>query len=425
MSIAQFIRILWARRWIILVSTLACFAAGILVVLFVPRTYEATARVMLDLSKPDPLDAGGVSSAFARSYVPSEAEFIMSYRVGAKVAENLGMTRDPALRAQYDDFAASQADKTQVPSMAVWLGSTIAGNVTASQYLATNVIEIAYKGSSPDDAATMANAVRQAYLDETQSERRDEATQAVAWLDRQMAELGKQREVSQQHLVDYQKANGVFLLNGGTDAASSQLAALAMSAPLAATTTQYGGGNPNAAQIAALDAKIATESKDLGPNHPVIQDLRAQRAALASAPLPQGPRTIGGPSHSTLVDAQGAKVLAQQDKVSEAKRLQADVDALTAQYQTMASREAALRQQMNSDSFSIIMLDAATPPKHPVAPQPLLILIGSFGFGLLAGILTALIVEFLRRRVRGVEDLLGSTNVPVIGVIDAPPVALV
>jgi succinoglycan biosynthesis transport protein ExoP len=423
MSVSQFIRILWARRWIIIVSTLACFAAGISAVLLVPRTYQATARVMLDLSKPDPLDANGISVAFARSYVPSEAEFIMSYRVGAKVAENLGMTRDPLLRAQYDDFVNAQADKNEVPTMAVWLGSTIARNVSASQYQATNVVEITYKGSTPDEAAAMANAVRQAYLDETLSQRRDEATQAVAWLDRQMSELGKQREVSQQRLVAYQKANGVFLLAGGLDAGSSQLAALAMSAPLTGTTTEM-GANSNAAQVAALDAKIKTESKDLGPNHPIIQDLRAQRAALASAPLPQSPRTIRGPSNAAMVETQGARVLAQQDKVSEAKRLQADVDALTAQYQSMATRDAELRQQMNSDMFSIVMLDAATPPTHSVAPQPPLVLIGSFGFGLFAGMLIALIVEFMRRRVRAVEDLLGSTDVPVIGVIDAPPVAL-
>jgi succinoglycan biosynthesis transport protein ExoP len=422
MSISQFLRILWVRRWIIIVSTAACFAAGLLAVLIVPRTYEATARVLLDVAKSDPLEPNTISFAFARTYIPSEAEFIMSYRVGARVAENLGMTQDPALRAQYDGFVASQTDRNNLPTIGAWLGSTIAGNVEAKQYMATNVIDITYRGRNPDDAATMANAVRQAYLDETQAEQRNQATQAVGWLDRQMSEISKQREDAQQRSVAYQKANGIVLLNGGADAASSQLQAIAQAAPVGGSTL-VGGSNPNAAQLAALDARIATESEQLGPNHPIIQDLRAQRAALARAPT-GGPRSVSGPSQASLIASQGAKVLAQQDKVGEAKRLQANVDALTTQYQTMAAREAALRQQMNGNAFSIVMLDAAEAPKHPVAPRPLLILIGSFGFGLAIGVLIALILEFVRRRVRGVEDLLGTTNVPVIGVIDAPPVPL-
>jgi uncharacterized protein involved in exopolysaccharide biosynthesis len=328
------------------------------------------------------------------------------------------------LLAQYNDFVTESGDRADVPSMSTWLGSTIAANVTAAPFQATNVVDITYKSTSAEDAAQMANAVRQAYLDETLTQRRSDATQAVAWLDRQMGELSKQREAAQDRLVAYQKANGVVLLNSGSDAASSQLQALAQSAPLAASQTAM-GGNPNAAQIAALDARIASESKDLGPNHPVIQDLRAQRAALLHAPSPQGPRIVtSGPSQAALLAAQGAKVLNQQDKIGEAKRLQADVDALIAQYQSMATRQAALRQEMNGDTFSIVMLDPATPPKHPIAPQPPLVLVGSFGFGLFAGMLIALIVEFTRRRVRGVEDLIGSTDVPVIGVINAPPRAL-
>jgi polysaccharide biosynthesis transport protein len=197
-----------------------------------------------------------------------------------------------------------------------------------------------------------------------------------------------------------------------------------MSAPAMGGTTVGGGANPNAAAIASLDAKIATESQTLGPNHPEIEDLRKQRAALAATPAAEAPRYVSGPSHSSLLAEQSAKVLSEQGKVGEAKRLQADVDALIAQYQSMAAREAALRQEMNGNSFSILMLDSASPPDSPTWPKIPLVLIGSFAFGFFAGVLIALIVEFMRRRVRGVEDLVSASNVPVIGVINAPPVAL-
>jgi hypothetical protein len=51
----------------------------------------------------------------------------------------------------------------------------------------------------------------------------------------------------------------------------------------------------------------------------------------------------------------------------------------------------------------------------------LLIYPGAFGIGLLLGLLTAFLMELLARRVRGVEDLAGAINVPVLGVIAGPP----
>jgi uncharacterized protein involved in exopolysaccharide biosynthesis len=425
MNIFQFFRILWARRWIVIVATLACVLAGGIAVLVLPRTYSATSRVLLDVAKTDPLNGSGIDATFARAYVPSEAEFMMSNRVASRAADNLGLTRDPQQRADYDAFAASQGNRPDIPSFRNWLGAQIAANITAQQYLATNVIDITYKGSTAQNAAQMANAIRQAYADESISNKRDDATQAVAWLDRQMGELSKQRESAQQRLVQYQKDNGVVLLGASGDADSNELQALTMSAPAVGGTMVGGGGaNPNAAAIASLDAKIATESQTLGPNHPIIQDLRKQRAALAAAPTSAAPQYVAGPSHSSLLAQQSAKVLAEQGKVGEAKRLQADVDALTAQYQSMAAREAALRQEMNGNSFSILMLDSASPPDSPSWPKIPLVLIGSLAFGFFAGVLIALIVEFMRRRVRGVEDLVSASNVPVIGVINAPPVAL-
>ena len=426
MSLSQFSRILWARRWIIIVATLACLLAGIVAVLMLPKVYSATSRVMLDVSKPDLLTGEGVAAAFARSYVPSEAELIQDYRVAARAAENLGWDKSPEYRAAYEDYKARSGRGADALDFRHWLARQISGNISASQYQQTNVINISYTSGDPNDAAMMANAVRQAYVDETTSSKRNDATQAAAWLDRQMDQLRKQREAAQDRFVQYQRANGIVLLDKGSDTESAGLENLAKQAPNVGGSTTIGGApiNPNANQIAALDAKIATESASLGPNHPIIQDLRRQRAALVSAPVASAGRTVSGPSLSSAISAASSRVLAKGDKIDEARRLQSDVTVLSDQYQTMSARAAQLRQRASAEDFSIMMMDPAVPPRGAESPKVGLILIGSFGFGLGLGILIALIVEFMRRRVRGVEDLTATSNVPVIGVISAPPAKL-
>ena len=426
MSISQFSRVLWARRWIIIVATLACLLAGIFAILTIPKVYSARSRVMLDVSKPDLLSGQGVSSAFARSYVPSEAELIQDYRVAARAAENLGWDKSPEYRAEYKDYKARSGDSANALDFRHWLARQISGNVSASQYQATNVINIDYSANDPNTAALMANAVRQAYVDETISSKRDDAAEAVAWLERQLDQLRKQREIAQDRFVQYQRANGIVLLDKGSDTESAGLSNLANQAPNVGGTTTLSGApiNPNANQIAALDAKIQTEAASLGPNHPFIQDLRRQRAALASAPVASAGRTVSGPSLSSAISAASSRVLAKGDKIDEARRLQSDVVVLSDQYQTLAARAAQLRQQVDAQDFSIVMMDAAVPPRSADSPKAGLILVGSFGMGLGLGILIALIVEFMRRRVRGIEDLTGTSDVPVIGVINAPPAKL-
>ena len=425
MNVFQFFRILWARRMIVVAATLACFAAGVIAAIILPRNYAATSRVMLDINQPDPLDPASASLASSRTYIPTEAQVIMDYRVAARAAENLGWTRDPNQQAAYRDYRDTNADRADVMDFDHWIAQQITKNVTAQQFQNTNFIDITYNARTANDAATMSNAVRQAYVDEATAGKRRDALQASDLVTRQMDEVRTQREAAEQKLTAFQRANNVVLLDNNTDASSARVQALSGVAPAMGGTTMMGGSvvNPNAAQIAAIDARISSEAANLGPNHPLIQELRRQRAALASVPTASGPRSVvnSGPSLDSMVAAETARMLGSRDKVDEAKRMAADVQVLRDQYQTLAQRAAALRQQSTSSDFTIVQMDAATPPTWPEAPKIPLVLAGSFGLGLVLGVLVALVLEFMRRRVRGVDDLTSAAEVPVIGVINAPP----
>src|SRR5271155_2182386 len=99
MSIIQFLRILWARRWITVIATVSCVVGAALVVLVVPPRWEAHTRIMLDVIKPDPLTGQAIVDASA--YAATQAELIKDYTVAGKAVDQLGWLSDPALIDAY------------------------------------------------------------------------------------------------------------------------------------------------------------------------------------------------------------------------------------------------------------------------------------------------------------------------------------
>jgi uncharacterized protein involved in exopolysaccharide biosynthesis len=203
------------------------------------------------------------------------------------------------------------------------------------------------------------------------------------------------------------------------DEDSKRLSALAQSASGPAVSVMA-GENPMAAQVASADAQIAEASKVLGPNNPQLVAMKRQRdvlaASVASAPRAAG----GGPSLTALYNAQQAKVLADRGKADEARQLAMNVAVLRDQYQKILARAADLRQQGDSRDSGLTLLAGASAPQSPSFPRWIIIIPGSLAFGLVLGVLAALLAELSMRRVRGPEDL-KSLKVPLLGMMTVPP----
>jgi polysaccharide biosynthesis transport protein len=198
--------------------------------------------------------------------------------------------------------------------------------------------------------------------------------------------------------------------------------ALAASSPRPATPVAT--TSAAATQLATLDASIATAENTLGPNHPDLTALRSQRARLAETVARetaqnQAAVTSASSPVADLYNQQQTKVLSQRGLVAEAQRLAADVTVLRNQFNESASRAGQLQQQAQSIESGLTLLGSAVAPQKPAFPNMLLIIPGSLLFGLALGVLLALIMELLYRRVRGIEDLV-MTGVPVIGVMAKP-----
>lgn len=425
MSIFQFFRILWARWSIIAITFAAALIGAILIIKFVPPSYEARSRIMLDIIRPDPVSGEALSSSFARAYTTTQAELIRDYRVVGRVVDQLGWTGSAALAEAYRESGSEMEFRR-------WLAQRIIERTEASLIPGSNIMEITYTGTDPEAAATIADALREAYEDQTILFRQQGASRNAEWFRRQTTALRTQLTEAEQRKAEFERANGLILNDDASDTDSARLAALATAPPPMPMT---GGAvmpvtSASAAQLAQIDAAIAAASQQLGPNHPELQNMQRQRAAVAAAAAQElaaaraaaaasQPRATG-PSPAAMFNAQRNRVLAQRGNLAEARQLLNEVTTLRAQLARTSERAVQLQQEAESTETGLTRLGSATAPDSPSFPKTMPVLLGSIALGLGLGIMLALLTELLNRRVRSVDDLM-IDNVPVIGVLSSGP----
>ncbi|MFZ5745042.1 MAG: Wzz/FepE/Etk N-terminal domain-containing protein [Pseudomonadota bacterium] len=418
MSFEQIFRLLWARRGMILIATVFSMFAATIVGLVLPPRYQAHARVMLNLVKPDPITGESISSQFARAYVRTQTELIRDYRIAGKVVDILGWASSPDLAEQY---ANRRSD--DVRDFRRWMAQRVIDSTNAELIEGSNILDISYTAASPQGAAAVAEAVRRAYIEQAIAFRREDASRDAEWFKGQAAKIKEELAAAEQRKSAFERANGIVLDDQDIDQDQRRLTALAVAAPAqpGGPAISVGANNPAAAQIAQLDAAIATAERTLGPNNPQLLDMKRQREALAST---SGPSQViaaapSGPSIGAQYSSQLQKVLAQRGKTDEARRLSVEVAVLRDQFQKASMRVAELEQQSQSIESGLTLLGAATAPDKPSFPNWPLIIFGSLGLGLMLGVLSALIAELLARRVRCAADLRFG-DLPILGEMAVP-----
>ena len=140
MSLTQFLRILWARKLLILGTTLFCLAGGLTAIMIVPSRWKGQADVYLNLLKPDPV-TGEMVGMSSRSYVATQMKLITDYTVTGLAVDKLGWLSDPEFIRQYQ--RRSQSDTIDFRR---WLSQIVASGTRADILDGSNILGITYTG---------------------------------------------------------------------------------------------------------------------------------------------------------------------------------------------------------------------------------------------------------------------------------------
>ena len=102
MSIKQTLRILWARKWLVLTLLLLVSAAGIATTFLMPKQYTAESAMIVEM-RIDPVLGALAPSLAAPSYLATQIDILRSERVAGRVVKMLGVERSPSAVAQWRD----------------------------------------------------------------------------------------------------------------------------------------------------------------------------------------------------------------------------------------------------------------------------------------------------------------------------------
>ena len=447
MSFSQLIGIIRARWKIALAVLVAVAGLTIVVSMLLPKQYSASASVIVD-NKPDPVSAIAYGGMVSPAFIATQIDIVQSDRVAQRVARNLKLADNPQVREQWMEATGGEG------SIETWLSETFQRNMDVKPSRESNVLTISYKAADPRFAAALANAFVQAYLETSLELRTDPASRFNTFFDTRVRDARAVFEAAQQKLSAFQQEKGLIATEERLDVEmarlnelSTQLVMLeAVSAESASRQAQSGGDNAyklpdvlNNNLIASLkgeqarqEAQLQQLTSRLGENHPQVVELKAAMAETRNRLEIETRRVTGGVGVSAAINkqrerqiradlaAQRAKVLQLKSVRDEGAVLQRDVENARQAYDLLQGRYNQTNLERQTTQSNVNVLTEASLPTKPSSPRVVLNAILGVFFGLLLGVGLVLLLEFRDRRIRGVEDVAATLELPLLGVLPKP-----
>jgi chain length determinant protein EpsF len=442
MTIPQFLRIVWARKWLVLaLFVLAGVGGTVLTLLVMSKQYIADASMVVDV-RVDPV-VGALSPGLASpAFLATQIEILKSDRVASRVVKMLGVERSPAAVQQW-----RESTEAKVP-LERYFANLLQKGLSVEPARNSNVISISFVSPDPAFAAGAANAFAQAYMDVSVELRIEPTRQSQTFLDEQVKNLRATLEQAQTRLSKYQQDKGIVVTDERLDQETGRLSALtAQLANAQAEQVETSARRRNSGselspdvqqsasvqglkqQLAAAETRLTELSSIVGKNHPQRISMEAQVSEIKQQLAAEVRRVSGGSSVlnrgsaqkveelKALVELQKKQVLSLRSQHDQIAVLLRDVETAQRAFEGVSNRVSVLTLEGQNTQSQVRLLSPAIEPVYPSRPRVAINIIGSFLGGLLLGCLAALGLELLDRRVRNPEDIMATPGVPVIGVL--------
>ena len=448
MNVTMFLRILYARRWIILLSLFLIVLCTTVVSFLLPKTYKATASMLINYKGADPITGMILPSQMLPGYMATQADIITSHTVALKVVEELKLAEGREVAKQ---FAEDTEGKGLIKD---WLADLIVKKVEVVPSRESSVLDINYKAADPQFAAAVANAFAAAYQLTSIQLKVDPSRKAALYINDQIKILRDNVEVAQKKLSKFQQDNGIVSSDArvdGIDVESARLNELsgqlvaAQSQLIEATSrrTQASGNGASEspdvmnnalilnlkASLGTAESKFAEISQRLDANHPQYQGAKAEveklRAEL-NAQIRATSNSVGNSARifqqreaelRAAVEKQKIKVLQINRTRDDLKLLRNEVDSAQRAYESTTQRFTQTNLEGQSNQTDITLLNSAVAPLTPSNPKIPLIIFVSILIGAFLGVAFGMLAELFDRRVRSADDLVLALKSPVLGEI--------
>ena len=480
------VRIIRRRvNWII-GTVVFCFVASVVVNWMSRPLYQATATIELNKSGGGALDLGVgemLGSQLSGGNVlqtdlQTETSIMQSDSIALAVIEKLGLaTQEPFVLRGTDTEAGLPLERS--PIKRGWLLGVFRSHLAVAPVRDTRLIKVVFTSYSPQQAATVANALIESYKTQYMQSHYNATSEASNWLTQQLSDLKENVEASEKSLTDFEKESGLLSLPslaGGSSSGGDEIHSIVIQKldmlntelttaesnritkeaiyrlvsegsedaileldkdPLAIESKSVilaqGGDLANLQQLRQqrnqLKIAIADAGSTYGANNRHLKEMQTQEQAINSQIQSEIKEMIRNAQSDYLLAKKTEDVVRKrlQDQQAEASRLNEKAVQLA-----VLSQEASSKKKLYEDLFSklqeanvsagiratnISVVDPARTQSLPVRPRRTM----NYGIGLLAGVLLgfgiAFAVDSIDSTIVDPMEIEEITSSPVIGVV--------
>ncbi|HEY0911150.1 MAG TPA: exopolysaccharide transport family protein, partial [Bradyrhizobium sp.] len=428
-SVLELVRLLWRRRFAIVVTALVCACAAVAIGKSLTPKYSATAQLYVDPRElqlvdreltPRAQDVSGLAMV-----VESQARLITSNNVLLQVIRNTNLDKDPEFGGASKGMIASllgmvgielpTSDGSKLEQMSAL--DTLNRHVNVKKTDRSFIVDIDVWSRDPAKAAMLANALAQAYLTESRNSQATAARRATTDLSGRLMELKERLRNAENALAIYKAQNNFVgtqdtLISDQQLSASNQRLAAARAATLDAQAkydqiqssrraATDSGAIPEALQsptIANLRSQYAEARKryaelagELGPLHPSLRQMDKQVEDLRRTINEEVGRFATSANNdltrardyeaslNKALDTQKSQSVQMSQAAVRLRELERDVEASRDVYQAFLKRSRETEEQESLNTSSARIIGEATVPQRRNFP-PAMSLIAMVGF---------------------------------------------
>lgn len=440
MSIAQVISILrfyWKSTLIIALAIVVCSA---IVIKFLPKTYTATATLIVSPGKTDPLAAVSLPNDQMTNHVATQVELIQSSVILLRVVDRLQLTKD---REFADGFVGHDPG-----ALREYTQNNLSQSLKVDLGRGGELLYITAAAKDPVKAADIANAVANTYMEEEETRLSGPAGEQARRYAEDLKELRAKVAAAQDSLTAFLQQKGITDLNASPEASDTESQALKnLEQHLLDAQNQRRALEANNAgeqsvadealashiiqelktQLSEQQTKLAQLNATYGPEHPKVIEIKNQLAltrqqlnnelgtlAQNNATQLQRARELES-KYAQAVAEQRTKVMNLREHQGEGTKLALELDSAQAVYKRALDGYDHFLFASSDKSSDVGLVSRATPPVKATDPNKPKLMIMAVLAGLIFGVALPFLYELLfSRRLRCRDDIERSFGIPVL-----------
>lgn len=444
-----------ARR-ALLVFTIAVILGGIIFVGLVmqPKRYLAQALIMISPPREQvsPDGSADVGQSVDSAFVESQLEILRSRAVIGVVADKLNLAADPLWNGAAEGGSKKPLSPQTARQNAI---DALQGALVVQRRGFTYVLGVGAIAPSPAEAAKLSNAWVDAYLASQFNARVEAAQRANSWLSERLEGLKADVQVKDAAVEAYRAKAGLLTAEGVSlteqQASDMQVSILKARADLAEKTARLEqvqnfertGESPDSVaavinsatirDLRAKEAEIESRQADLEGRysdlHPSVQKVRSERESVKRqiqqeitriAANLQNEMDVAKNWLATLQSGSNSvkqHLVANNQTSIELRQLERDAAATRTIYETLLARFNQISEAESYRSSEARLVAPADIPTQPYEPRPRLAAMLALAFGLLAGLVAAIVAEMLDGAIRTAETLSNRLGCAVLATV--------